>query len=285
MTTTLWIIGVWVVSTIACIVFERLVQGANIWDASKPITSVGKYGFLFLFSPIVVTFGVSIAGFEYSRIGWRRLIGKPLWLDDDILVRLVKRRQKYDEKIKDEKIAGWPGWRLWDEPEYLIHDISKKYLTLESEGVSQPQIFQKLESFRTEFGIGEIPSSPTLAEYVKYRLDIEAPEYEAFGEELLQQQLKDCRAHVLYQIDKTAKAEDYLSPNLLGRKLSLDEIKKLGVGSESTTFCRDMFNLKFRMLDDDEVWTYGGSPTHGVALVRDGKLIDHVITVWTCGSA
>lgn len=285
MITVHWVVGIWAVSSIACVTFERLVPRASIWDPNKPRDSVAKYSLLVLLSPFAVVSFASIAVFEYSRIGWRRLIGKPVWLDDDVLVRLVKRRQKYDERLKDEKISGWPGWRLWDEPEYLIHDISKKFLTLETEGVNPLQILQKLEAFRAEFGNGEMPSSPTLSEYVKYRLGIEAPEYAALGEELLQQQLKDCRTHVLYQIDKTIKEADYPSPNVLQRKLSVNEIEQLGVGSESTTFRRNMFDLKFRLLDDDVMWTYGGSLTHGVALVWDGKIIDHVVTAWTCRSA
>ena len=240
-----------------------------------------KFGLLLLLSPIIVSCG---AGY-WSWVGWRKLIGKPVWLDDDILVRLIKRRQEYDDSLKDENIDDWSARRTWDEPEYLIHDISRKYLTLKSEGVCPPQIFRKLESFRSEFGNGNMPSSPTLEAYVKYRLEIEAPEYAAFGEELLHQQLKDCRAHVLYKIDKTAKEADYLSPSVLGRKLTEKEIKQLGVGSKSTTFRRNAFNLKFRMHDDDEMWTYGSSLTHGFTLVRDGKLIDHVVTMWTCKGA
>jgi hypothetical protein len=187
--------------------------------------------------------------------------------------------------LKDEKISDWPGRRLWNEPEYLIHDISKKFLTLETEGVNPSQIFEKIEAFRAEFGSGEMPVSPTLSEYVKYRLGIEAPQYEAFGEEMLNQQLEDCRAHVLYQIDKTAKEADYLSPGVLGQRLSANEIEQLGVGSKSPKFRRDMLDLKFRLSNGDEIWTFADSLTQGVTLVRDGKLIDHVTTSWTCRAA
>ena len=286
MTTVYWIIGVWAVCALACAAFVHLVPGADIWDASKPKTSVGKYGLLLLFSPIVVSFGTVIAGFEYSRIGWRWLIGRPLWLDDhDILERLVKRRQKYDEKIKDEKISDWPGRVLWDQPEDIIYDITKKCVTLESDGVNRQIIWKKLEAFRAEFGTGEVPSSPMLLEYVKYRLEIEAPRYLTFGEKLLQQQLKDCVAHARYNLDRPKDEVDYPPARQRGRKLSLEEIEKLGVSNTDhiptpSTFHRKIAHIKFRLLDGDEVWTYGNSARNGVALVRDGTSIDHVTTLY-----
>ena len=284
MTTTLWIIVTWVVSAIAFIIFERLMARRSdngVWNPKEPRQSIANYCLLLFLSPLIMPWALGY----WSWVGWRKLIGKPIWFDDDILLRLVKRRQKYDEKIKDEKISDWPGRVLWNQPEDIIYDITKKCVTLESDDVDQPIIWKKLEAFRAQFGTGEIPSSPSLKEYVKYRLEIEAPWYLTFGEELLQQQLKDCVAHARYNLDRPKDEVGYPPARLRGRKLSLEEIEKLGVSNTDhiptqSTFHQKIAHIKFRLLDGDEVWTYGTGATNGVALVRDGKSLDHVTTLY-----
>jgi hypothetical protein len=283
-TTTLWIICVWVVSAIAFISFERLMAksgGNGVWDPKEPSKSLVEYCLLLLFSPLIMP---CVLGY-WSWVGWRKLIGKPIWLDHDILERLVKRRQKYDEEIKDETISDWPARTLWNQPEDMICDITKKCVTLESNGVSQPIIWQKLEAFRAKFGTGEAPSSPTLFEYVKYRLEIEAPRYLTFGEELLQQQIKDSIAHARHNLDKPKDEVGYPPARLRGQKLFQNEIEKLGVRkvgdlSRPSRYDRQISHLKFRMLDGDEIWTYGTGATNGVTLVRNARSVDYVVTTW-----
>jgi hypothetical protein len=77
----------------------------------------------------------------------------------------------------------------------------------------------------------------------------------------------------------------YPPARLRGRKLSLKEIEKLGERNTDeiprpSRFHRRIAHIKFRMLDGDEVWTYGTRGANGVALVREGMSIDHVITLW-----
>lgn len=286
------IAGVWIACAATFVVFERFVANdgkVGVWDTSNPWVSVVAYGLLCLFSPFVVIFAAYIVVGHWAWIGWRSLTGRPVWLDDDrdsVIARLIKRRQRYDNRLSGYGIDDWPVCRLWEEPEAIIFDVADMYLTLKYDGVSEPQIWQKLEAFKSKSGKGGLPPSPTLIGYVKYRLSIEYPRYVALGEKLVQRQVSDCVAYVLQRLDNDAQHAGYPPSESFCRKLSTDGIEWLGVGpcdaqAIRTQSDRETLSLKFRMLDGDEVWTYNAFPTRGIALVRNGQSIAHVVTNWT----
>ena|GEM_PF-2829793 len=284
-----WLILLWLASALIFVVGERLLAWQNgeelIWDADDLWTSGAAYSLLLIFSPLVIIYGVCVGGYHWSTVAWRSLFGKAVWLDgsqDSVLVRLVKRRKKYDSSLKGENINDWHMALFWGTPEDLIFDITKKYSTSLADGLSEQQIWLRLEAHRAVLGTKKLHSSLSLADYIKYRLSIEHPEYAAFGEELLQKQISDCRA----KIDNAEASEAWQVPTeALQKQLSNDEVEQLvnEVPEYVTVDSRQMQDLRFRMSEGDEVWSYNLPSTEGIALVRGGRAIDHAVTVLSFG--
>jgi hypothetical protein len=279
MVTIHWAIGIWLVCAISFVAFERLVARGDLWDTADALWfRVALYVMVICISPALVIYLIVVGVGCWLHSGLRSLIGKPLWLDgsdDGLLVRLIKRRQKYDERLSGEKISSWPGKHLWVEPEAVIFDITEKYVTAEIDGVDEAQIFQKIDASRET---SRYRGKPTLTEYVTYRLCIEIPEYVELGHNLIQQQVDDCRKYVRHNIPKK---EPYPPARLLREKLSVGEIEQLGAKIPAFLIVphRAMEKLIFRKMAGDEVWSFRGRSTGGVALVRNGKPIAHVTTL------
>jgi hypothetical protein len=284
-----WFLVIWLGSASGFVIGERLLARQNgepvIWDADDLWTSGAAYSLLLIFSPLVILYGACVGSCHWSWVGWRTLTGRPVWLDgsqDGVLVRLVKRRKKYDSSLKGDNINNWHMALFWGTPEDLIFDITKKHATLKADDLSEQLIWPRLEAYRAEYGTKELPPSPSLTDYIKYRLDIEHPIYTVFGEELLQQQIKDCQAY----IDKTMASKVWQLPmEALQRQLSQSEVQQLihEVPEYVTVDSRQLQDLKFRMSEGDEVWSFNLPPTEGVALVRGGKAIANAVTVLSCG--
>jgi hypothetical protein len=280
-----WFLVIWLGSAITFVVGERLLAWQNsevlIWDTDDLWTSGAAYSFLLIFSPLVIIYGVCVGGYHWSTVAWRGLFGRPTWLDgsqDSVLVRLVKRRKKYDSSLKDENINDWHMALFWGTPEDLIFDITKKHATLKADGLSEQQIWPRLEAHRAEYGTKELPLSPSLADYIKYRLDIENPKYAAFGDVLLEQQIKDCQAVINHET-----SEPWQVPTeALQKQLSNIEVEQIvnEVPEYVTVDSRQLQDLKFRMSEGDKVWSYNLPPTEGIALVRGGKATADAITVY-----
>jgi len=282
-----WLITIWLASALIFVVGEGLLAWQNgeaaIWDADDQWGSGAAYFILMILSPLVITYAVYVGGCHWPWVAWRSLTGRPVWLDeseDSVLVRLVKRRKKYDSSLRGVNINNWPQASFWGLPEDLIFDITKKHSTLIADGLSAQQIWLRIEAHRAYHSPGNIPPSPSLADYIKYRLEIEHPEYTAFGDELLQQQIKDCQAMIDHKT-----GEPWLVPaEALRKKLSQGEVEQLcsEAPKNMTINYREMQELKFRLSEGDEVWSYILPPTEGIALVRGGRSIASAVTTWSC---
>jgi hypothetical protein len=280
-----WLLIIWLGSAVIAVAVILLVtrmegklplgDDLTVWEST-----VG-YIFLIAFSPLLITVGLCFAISYWSWVGLRFLVGKSPRRDksqDDILVRLVKRRKKYDKSLKGENVNNWPRAWFWGTPEDLIFDIAKKHRTLLVDGFDEQYVWQKLDADRVEHGSGTIPTSLSLTTYIKYRLDIEHPKYTAFGEELLQKQIVDCQS----EIDEANASEAWQIPiDALGKRLLDDDVEQLSSSFQESLSIgsRQMQDLMFRMSEGDEMWSFNLPWMEGIALVRDGRAISHVATI------
>jgi hypothetical protein len=289
-------IGIWIGCALTTIGIERLLVRSGhevLLGGDDPWVSAAAYLLVVLFSPFVVVFAI-VAGCcavpHWVAVGWRSLTGNPEWLDyglGSILDRMVKRRKKCDSRLKNENINKWPEFRLWGTQEDMILDVTEKYHILKSEGVDETQIWPRIDAFRAVFGMGKIPQSPSLMEYVEYRLGIEDPQYLTFGRKLIQRQIDDCETFVRHQMKNNTQLNNCLPTDVLDRILSSDEVERLGARDGDAQFTptrddRKILSFKFRIMDGDEVWTYHTPHTRGVALVRKGRSMAHLTTAKDC---
>ncbi len=300
-----WVCGGWAFCAIATIIIERamaMARGHALWDKSDPWISGFAYSVFILFSPLVVIFSMLVGGLHWANVALRALIGKPVWLDDSrdsILVRLVERRRKHDNRLKSEKIFDWPMWRYWETPEALIYDLVIMYHTLKSDEVAEPLIWEKLEAYREEFGEGEMPASPSLTDYITYRLNVEEPDYLNLGHDLINQQVRDCKTHVLHGFRQAVGQKEFPPRDWLIRQLSLLQFERLGEGADpigdgapammsrgNDNLRKEWMGIKVRMLAGDQIWVFNSPKQNweglagraGVALVRNGRSIAYMVT-------
>ncbi len=99
MTTAHWIIGIWALISIGFGI-HLIVTDGPIWDSKKLLESIVVFALIALFPPVLVIGVAFIVIVESSRICWRWLIGKLVWLDDDKRERLL------------ELAEPWEPWKL-----------------------------------------------------------------------------------------------------------------------------------------------------------------------------
>ncbi len=211
---------------------------------------------------------------------------------------LLCRRAMADQRLKGERISEWPGWRTEMTPDAMILDVVSKHHALKSAGLNDSQIFARIDAHRFDEGEGQIPTSCDLEGYVSYRLGIEDPGYLDLGADFIRAQIAFCEKYVRHRAEERAD-HDWPPQTWLRKKIDLLHFERTGTGIDPIAegspaaltrggdrVRRDLLDLKFLMLPGDELWTFSSPPEDwanlggraGIALVRAGRSIGHVIT-------
>lgn len=230
---------------------------------------------------------------------------------DEALCRMVDLRHSVDPRLRNEKPADhWPMFRVWRTQEGMIANIVEFSQTLQDDGYSEVESIEKL--------LLGIPLSldscaHDLFSYIRLRLEKVDPEYLALGPELLDQAVTLAKIGADIEIQNRKSSSGFPPAQWFREKLSCDEIiddsiyehitdenyKTLGgilipirknsryaLLPQSKHESRDWIRFQLRMRPDDEIWTFGGSLLGngtsfraGVALLRQGKVIDRVSTI------
>lgn len=207
---------------------------------------------------------------------------------------LIRRRQRFDPRLKRERIGNWPMYRFRNTPEAILFEAVDAYRDLWSGGAHDWQIWEKLDAWLNADG-PPMPHGAALSDYLKSRLRFIDPGFLNLGDQFLSGHIAIC-ARWLDKI-KPAKGEVWPPREWLTRQLTFAEFESLGVGPGRSALGapavlnlslsqRDVVRLKLRMLAGDQIWAFS-SPSHtwrtlsgraGVALVRNGSSVAHVVT-------
>ena len=223
------------------------------------------------------------------------------WLTQDpggFAYDLIRRREVKDQRLKSEKVSEWPGWRTETTPDAMILDVTSKHHALRDAGLDETQVFARIDAHRFDKGEGQIPSPCDLVDYVTYRLGIEDPGYLDLGMPFIREQIALCEKYIQHRAHERVDY-DWPPQTWLREKIDLLQFERSGTGIDSMAegspaqltrsqgrVRKDLLDLKFLMLPGDELWTFSSLQEYwaglagraGIALVRAGRSIGHVIT-------
>lgn len=224
----------------------------------------------------------------------------------ELFCPMINLRRIFDSRLNRTGSAGnWPVGLFRTTPEAVIVEITEIYRRLQRiSGCSGPQIIEKLEAYRSELGEGVLPDSLELGPYIKYRLQIEDPQFLELDPRILLADTNYASRFMDEFIIREQRAKPYPPIDWLQSKLTIDGVEKKGAvgptrvlkqGGTLTLISppfprsedRKWKLIKVLMTDQDEVWHYSRPAVSwttlagewGIALVRHGRPIYHVVTM------
>jgi hypothetical protein len=239
-----------------------------------------------------------------NRPWWRTRAAQfePLSLDptsrDSVLCWMVAIRWPLDERLKHTRHPPhWPMRELWATTEAMILDIVTLHFLLESDGVPERLIIEKLEAWRSKWGEADGALPDRLGDYLRYRLSIEDPAYLQLPSvfwDAMTVAVEFARGEVERKGSERAFPpaewlQQRMDPVAIDR-YEEQHIAHRAAGSPALLLTprheRDWDRMKLRMLPGDELWSFdspsrywqGMAGRRGIALVRAGRAIDHLIT-------
>lgn len=209
------------------------------------------------------------------------------------------RRRRDRHLAKQARPKDWPVPQLWETTEGMILETAEFYLLLKADGLTERLIFEKLEAHRAMHGEGNAPLTHDLREYLRYRLSIEDPAYLSFGPDLFDRSFDLAMKGARDAVAALEQQEPFPPVEWLRRRLSVAEVEhheEVIDGTRDGRTERWVFPfpkgreweaMKVRMLKDDELWLFDSPVEHwqelmgrrGIALVRRGKPIVHIVTM------
>jgi hypothetical protein len=194
--------------------------------------------------------------------------------------RALSKWSLFNKRLKSELAASrWPLFKVWQSTEALIFNIVAFCLILKDDGCTEYDAIKRL----AEFSEQPLPNLENidLNSYLKLRLQTADAEYMALGSEIFNKAVEIATTCAKDQIKK--RKEESLFPPVawLGAKIPLEKV------AEYHNKDREWLRFQVRMKPDDEVRSFSGfaipesnlSFRAGMALVRQGKPIEHLITV------
>jgi hypothetical protein len=197
-----------------------------------------------------------------------------------ILVQMTELRRE-GSRLQDAKGPDqWLKSLLWQPPEAeaTILNAVENFRWLKDAGLTDQSALQHLEALSSE----DIKSDVTLREYIERELKMVDPLYLTMGDEIMAQQLEMADKWAQQDIRWT-KSEPSFPPNeWLTKRIGIEDIDRAKVGKKA-----GWSNIMARLTERDELWEFSSPADHwenlagraGVALIREGRSIAHVITM------
>lgn len=211
------------------------------------------------------------------------------WPDyrESFIRMLVMRRRLFDVRLKRVRLKRIARSDVSDMPEWIIFQAVYLDRDLRSRGGERTQVWDKLDKWLDVDG-PSLPSGSSVDGYLKSRLNVIDPGFLAIDRPLLKEHVDMCMRW-LDKNDPHRYVGD-LSRKCLCRRIPYSEFESR-YGEETrryaggkavvllNSFESDVERFKLRMLDGDEVREYVAGPAAGIALVRDGRVVDRFMTL------
>lgn len=194
---------------------------------------------------------------------------------ETILVQMIELRRRKDARLRRAARPGnWPMFQLWEAPEAGVLSTVENFRWLKDAGLSDQSALQRLD--------GAHEPALTLSELVKRKLRVVDAAYLALGDELLGKQVEIADKWISDEIQWAKSERPFPPAEWLVRRTSIGAFDGTDVRKH-----RDWSNIKARMTERDELWEFSSPPEYweglagraGIALVREGRPIAHIVTM------
>lgn len=212
------------------------------------------------------------------------------------ITMLVMRRRLFDPRLKKIRRKWILSNDAWNTPEWVIFDAVYLDRDLMSQGAERSQVWEKLDGWLDIDG-PSLPSESSVVDYLKSRLNFIDPGFLALDTGVLLDHIHMC-TRWLEKNDPYEYAGAPCSERLTKRVPHSEfEVRSGGAAAVRSYangraaprldyFQSEIERIKLRMLGGGELWEYHAPSMGGIALVRDGRVIDLVVTLYICrGSA
>ena len=170
-------------------------------------------------------------------------------------------------------------FELWRSPEATTLDTIEGFRWIMDAGFSDQTALETLAARIGHRHSRVLDANFTIREVVVSRVKSAHPSYSSIQAKTLDQQLKIADCWVLNEIQSIKLAPPFPPTEWLEKRVDFDEI--------DTGNPRDWSHIKMRFTERDELWTFSSPRDYweglagraGVALIRNGRPIAHVITV------
>jgi hypothetical protein len=229
-------------------------------------------------------------------------------LREDTIHRMVETRQRAGGRMhREEPVRNWTTGRLLVSAEAAILENHEQYSWLRDAGLTEEAAWKTVASRRANITIDALPDIEWNGDgYVRHRLTVVNSVYLRLDERVLGQVLATARDWVEQHVRAVKEAPPWPPLHWLHSEVSAADVdqhetdqRRLGAtaGGERVAFVSSVLDdasesLGWRRLrgciaPGDALWTFdspgdywrGLAGRAGIALLRDGRPIDHIVTV------
>lgn len=205
----------------------------------------------------------------------------------EILCDMVNTRKRGDKRLHDEFPWNWPWSLLADSPEAIILEAVSNFHWLLDGGLDEREAVEHLQSL--DGAVEQSSEAVTLRTFIEQKLRLVDPPYLELKPAILTKNIFLATKRVRKKLDRIKSSPPYPPNEWLGRKIEFGEtVPPLFSipGLPEALGDEDWRRLKARMVNGDEFRLFCSPPQSwasltgrsGVALVRNGRSIAHVIT-------
>jgi hypothetical protein len=201
-------------------------------------------------------------------------VNEPIDSYNSAVIKMINLRRTVDERLQAEDPADyWPMYRLLETTEAIMANAVEFCEVLQGDGLSEAEAVKKMLS------LWSTPQDECvdITSYLRLRLQVLDPDYLALG--ILDQAVMIAKEGAKAEIEKRQKQATYPRAGWLNDKVAHEAVLP---GREGH---RDCVRLYLRTRPEDEIWAFATpsdrpSPVYvkGLALMREGQIIDHAIT-------
>jgi hypothetical protein len=268
---------------------------------AKLLSSIGYSGALIVGAPFLLLLSVGVCCQMLwqgripttNRIWWPARAAK---LDparprrETILVQMIELRRRKDPRLGRAKPADrWPMFQLRETPEATILSTMEDFRWLKDAGLDDQSALRRMETLTSGNASPLLGSGFTLRGLIAISLKTVDPSYLALGDEILVRQLEIADKWVQDQIQWTKSQPAFPPIEWLKKRVTEQEIDSGQAGRilASVPKHTDWLHVRARLVAGDEIWEFD-SPREdwerlmgwrGIALIRDGRPIAHIVVV------
>jgi hypothetical protein len=205
----------------------------------------------------------------------------------EILCDMVNTRKRDDKRLRNENPWNWPWSLLADSPEAIILDAVSNFHWLLDGGLDEKEAVEHLQSL--DGAVEQSSEAVMLRTFIEQKLRLVDPPYLELKPAILTKNIFLATKRVRKNLDRIKSSPSYPPSEWLGSKIEYGEpVPPLFSvpGRPVALGDGDWHRLRARMANGDEFRLFCSPPESwasltgrsGVALVRNGRSIAHVIT-------